>query len=213
MRFIDDFDASGPGVHRYNFAWSGYGPPAFEEAITKRRHFEQDRDRRLTGRRRLPAWRIKSQKSKNEILCRREDQVFTTDGTAQFQHIALSNVCVFKTGISFDIDLKKPGNVNNVTVSTHHVSNSAKKQKLFYLGIVLPSGSIVSNQKTALRYAPADDDSITPWLHAGALEESSTHLRASYFLSPHPGIGGELTFTISSTPLGIESGLSVSMIC
>ncbi|NLU82689.1 hypothetical protein [Rhodococcus sp. HNM0569] len=73
-----------------------------------------------------------------------------------------------------------------------------------YLGIVLPSGRVVTNKTCTPPDAPDDTDSDSPWHHAGARYSHTAETGATYFLSPLPPPDETVTLTISYPRIGID---------
>jgi hypothetical protein len=119
---------------------------------------------------------------------------------------------IFRTGLQFDLSATAvhdgSGLLGDRLNLTHRVRPPAKHR--IYLGLVLPTGKVVSNKKSFAWDAPEDDDETAPWLYGGRSYSRPTETGATYFLGPLPK-SGPITFSIAYAELRLNTAASVSV--
>ncbi len=210
MEYVEGIDPNEPGVRRV--PGSRVGGEDSPELLAHLARKEAIRERKA-NRRDVHPRRKPPPEDEGLLVEPSEKYPFSLDnallGGIQIQ---IARLRIFRTGLQFDLSATSPhesgGLLGDRLNLTHRVRPPAKHR--IYLGLVLPTGNVVSNKKSFAWDAPEDDDATTPWLYGGRSYSRPTETGATYFLSPLPE-SGPITFSIAYAELGLNTAASVTI--
>lgn len=209
MEFVEGIDPDEPGVRRVPWSSVGENPPEVRAHIARQEAIrEQKANRRDVHPRRKPP-----RDDDGLLVGPSEKYPFSLDaallGGVQMQ---IDRLRIFRTGLQFDLSatsVHDGGGLLGDRLNLTHRERPPVRHGI-YLGLVPPTGKVVSNKKSFAWDAPEDDDATTPWLYGGRSYSRPTETGATYFLSPLPEYG-PITYSIAYAELGLNSAASVSM--
>ncbi|WP_139279693.1 hypothetical protein [Rhodococcoides yunnanense] len=209
MEFVEGIDPDEPGVRRVPWSSVGENPPEVRAHIARKEAIRE----RKANRRYVHPQRKPPLKTDGLLVEPSAKYPFSLDdallGGVQMQ---IDRLRIFRTGLQFDLAAtslhEDTGLLGDRLNLTHRMRPPAKHR--IYLGLVLPTGKVVSNKESFAWDAPEDDDATTPWLYGGGSYSRPTETGATYFLSPLPE-SGPITFSIAYTELGLNTAPSVSI--
>ncbi|MBY4112158.1 hypothetical protein HQO82_24625 [Rhodococcus fascians] len=209
MEWVEGMDPDEPGVRRVPWSSVGENPPEVRAHIARKEAIRE----RKANRREVHPRRKPPLEDEGLLVEPSERYPFSLDdvllGGVQMR---VDRLRIFRTGLQFDLSSTSfhegGGLLGDRLNLTHRVRPTAKHR--IYLGLVLPTGKVVSNKKSFAWDAPEDDDATTPWLYGGGSYSRPTETGATYFLSPLPEFG-PIRFSIAYEELGLNTAASVSI--
>ncbi|WP_237669801.1 hypothetical protein [Rhodococcus sp. BS-15] len=209
MEWVEGIDPDEPGVRRVPWSNVGENPPEVRAHIARKEAIRE----RKANRREVHPQRKPPPEDEGLLVEPSERYPFSLDATllggVQMQ---IDRLRIFRTGLQFDLSATAVhdggGLLGDRLNLTHRLRPPARHR--IYLGLVLPTGKVVSNKKSFAWDAPEDDDATTPWLHGGRSYSRPTETGATYFLSPLPE-PGPITFSIAYAELGLNTAASVTI--
>jgi hypothetical protein len=214
MRWTEEpLDESTPGVRRFNFGYVGEPPPELAAHLDRLADLHTRERQRKLQRHDVPDFRKPPKKEQQQPLFQFTDPIpFPLDPDLDVR-LELSNIRGYSTGVAFELVARETTMHASFLGERVNVSHRIKAKHIgrVYLGVVLPSGKIVTNKTCTPPQAPEDDDPTTPWLYGGRGYSSQSETRATYFISPRPDPSGIVTFTISYPLLGIDTASSIAV--
>lgn len=210
MEYVEGIDPNEPGVRRVpGSRVGGEDSPELRAHLARKEAIRE----RKANRREVHPRRKPPLEDEGLLVETSESYPFLLDdvllGGVQMR---VDRLRIFRTGLQFDLSATSVheggGLLGDRLNLTHRLRPPAKHR--IYLGLVLPTGKVVSNKKSFAWDAPEDDDETAPWLYGGRSYSRPTETGATYFLSPLPE-SGPITFSIAYEELGLNTAASVSI--
>lgn len=212
VKFDPNLNENSPDVRRINYAVVDQYTPEYREHEAEVAQQNSDRRGRSARRNDVPGAR-KPPATGTQPLHHCTDHLELAQNLLDDTTFHIANLAVYPTGILFDLlasETKAHESMIGERINVTHRLRPPHKHRV-YLGLVLPDGRIVSNKSATPSQAPADDDSLTPWLYGGRSYSRQTETVATYFLSPIPQLSGQLTFTVVYPEIGLNKPATVQI--
>lgn len=198
---------------RINFAVGGGLPPEWERLVEDAERRQAETVARRRARRSVPAFRMRPGDGHQPLGA----PLAVEFPRAPHIDVAflLRDVCAYPTGLAFTLVARPDDDAGSPVGDRINVGHRAKSRTVgrVYLGVLLPDGSIASNKRSPLYFAPEDSDSTTPWLHGESVRSDSAEASARYFLSPGLPPAGTVEVTIAYPEIGIVCPLTIRLRC
>ena len=209
MEWVEGINPDEPGVRRVPWSSVGENPPEVRAHIARKEAIRE----RKASRRDVHPLRKPPLEDEGLLVEPAETYPFSLDAALlDGVQIQIDRLRIFRTGLQFDLTATSlqegDGLLGDRLNLTPRVRPPARHR--IYLGLVLPTGKVVSNKKSFAWDAPDDDGATTPWLYGGRSNSRPTETGATYFLSPLPE-SGPITFSIAYEELGLNTAASVSI--